>query len=234
MRTLTRALSFLATLSLLAASGTSQASIPDLLVTSRLTDEVLRYDGDTGAFLGVFASGGGLSNPVGLTFGPDGHLYVASGNNNRVLRYDGVTGAFLGIFASGNAIASPRNLNFGPDGHLYVALRARAELRAASGDPDGALDDFDRAIDSNPGVARLHADRGVLKSILGDLDGALEDAQEAISLDPQIANAYAGRALGYTILGKDVDAQQDVERAVELGFDHSSLETTIKEAKSRR
>ena len=116
-----RALTLLATLVLLAPSASSQASTPDLFVTSRFTDEVLRYDGDTGTFLGVFASGGGLSNPVGLTFGPDGHLYVASANNNRVLRYHGTTGAFLRIFASGNAIAGTRNLNFGPDGHLYVA-----------------------------------------------------------------------------------------------------------------
>ena len=65
----------------------------EILVSSRFTDQVLRYDLASGAFLGVFASGGGLDNPVGLTFGPDGNLYVASGETDQVLRYDGTSGA---------------------------------------------------------------------------------------------------------------------------------------------
>lgn len=92
-----------------------------LLVTSRTTDEVLRYDGATGAFLDAFAAGGGLDNPVGLTFGADGHLYVASGDSDQVLRYDGATGAFLDVFAAGPELDGPRQVNFGPDGHLYVS-----------------------------------------------------------------------------------------------------------------
>jgi len=95
-----------------------------LLVASRFTDEVLRYDVASGAFLGVFASGGGLDNPVGLTFGPDGHLYVASGDTSQVLRYDGTSGAFLGVFAEGGGLNGARQVNFGPDGHLYVASGA--------------------------------------------------------------------------------------------------------------
>ena len=52
----------------------------DLLVLSNDTDEVLRYDGSTGAFLGAFVSAGsgGLDEPSGLAFGPDGNLYVGS------------------------------------------------------------------------------------------------------------------------------------------------------------
>ena len=69
----------------------------------------------------MFASGGGLDNPIGLTFGPDGHLYVGSGDTNQVLRYDGATGAFLGVFASSPLLNGVRHVNFGPDGDLYVA-----------------------------------------------------------------------------------------------------------------
>lgn len=99
----------------------------DLLVASRFTDQVLRYD-PAGAFVSVFASGGGLVNPVGLTYGPDGHLYVSSGNTNQVLRYDGTTGAFIDVFASGGGLLGPRNLNFGPDGHLYVCSGSTNEV----------------------------------------------------------------------------------------------------------
>jgi hypothetical protein len=84
---------------------------------------VLRYEGPSGpnpgAFLGTFvpAGSGGLANPVGLLFGPDGKkdgkldLYVASAvqyrpgsssetfaavpGTSEVLRYDGKTGAPL-------------------------------------------------------------------------------------------------------------------------------------------
>lgn len=104
---------------LLAAAPSAAQST--LFVTSRFTDQVLRYDLRSGAFLGVFASGGGLDNPVGLTFGPDGDLYVASAETAQVLRYDGVSGAFRGVFATGGGLGQPRQLNFGPDGSLYVA-----------------------------------------------------------------------------------------------------------------
>src|SRR4051794_111794 len=52
----------------------------DLYVSSAQTNSILRYDSATGAFLGAFvASGsGGLDHPGGLTFGPDGNLYVAN------------------------------------------------------------------------------------------------------------------------------------------------------------
>jgi WD40 repeat protein len=103
------------------SGGLHAQTPPDILVTSRNTDEVLRFDGSTGAFVGVFASGGGLDNPVGLTFGPDDNLYVASADTNQVLRYDGATGAFLDVFATSAGLSSPRQVGFGDDGDLYVA-----------------------------------------------------------------------------------------------------------------
>lgn len=96
------------------------AAAGDLLVTSRFTDQVLRYDALTGAFRGVLAQDGGLDNPVGLSFGPGGELYVASADSHRVLRFHGRTGAFLGALG-GAELVGARQLNFGPDGHLYVA-----------------------------------------------------------------------------------------------------------------
>jgi outer membrane protein assembly factor BamB len=93
-----------------------------LLVASSSSNQVLAYDAATGAFLGVFASGGGLSGPYGLAFGPDGNLYVSSFNTNQILRYNGATGAFIDVFTNvsqpnGIAFATPTG---GGPAHLFV------------------------------------------------------------------------------------------------------------------
>jgi DNA-binding beta-propeller fold protein YncE len=90
---------------------------------------VLRYDGSTGASVDEFVGrdNGGLENPRGMIFGPDGNLYIASDPNHptvgAVLRYDGTTGAFLDAFipVGSGGIRHPQGLVFGPDGNLYVA-----------------------------------------------------------------------------------------------------------------
>src|SRR5947208_2919338 len=101
-----------------------------LLVSSFDSNSVLRYNETTGAFVDAFVprQSGGLREPMGVVYGPDHRLYVASGlepNNGTghkdVLRYNGSTGAFLGNFADDNQVTSPRAILFGPDGNLYVA-----------------------------------------------------------------------------------------------------------------
>jgi subtilisin family serine protease len=115
--------------------------VPELLVSSFATGDVLRYDGVTGAFIDKFvpAGSGGLSGPQGLLIGPDengdgiGELYVAAGN---VLRYDGATGAFIDEYVAvgEGGLDGASAMAFGPDGSLYVTgnngvLRFRTPLR---------------------------------------------------------------------------------------------------------
>jgi sugar lactone lactonase YvrE len=114
-------------------------------VSSFLSDQILRYNGKTGQFIDVFASGnqqaGGLNGPNGLLFAPDGNLYVTTQGSvardgkadfsasfpSQVLRYNPQTGQ-SSIFASPDP--SPRSQGFtsllgmaiGPaDGDLYVS-----------------------------------------------------------------------------------------------------------------
>lgn len=95
---------------------------PALLVSSGGTAQVLRYDGVTGAFQGIAATGGGLNTPAGLAINPNnGNLLVASTQTNNVLQFNPVTGAFISTFNSGGTLALPDGMSYGPDGHLYVS-----------------------------------------------------------------------------------------------------------------
>jgi hypothetical protein len=55
-----------------------------------------------------------LADPMGLTFGPDGHLYVSSTGLHRILRFNGNTGAFMDVFASDAELIFPTDLVFTP------------------------------------------------------------------------------------------------------------------------
>ncbi len=109
----------------------------DLYVGSFGTDSILHYDGTSGAFLGAFvASGsGGLAGPGGMSFGPDGNLYVARYYSDQpaVLRFQGpggtAPGAFIDTFIppGSGGMRTCFFAIFGPDGNgdeqldLYVA-----------------------------------------------------------------------------------------------------------------
>jgi len=93
------------------------------VTTGDVDGQVLRFNGTTGTYLGIFVSpgSGGLDNPDGLIFGPDRNLYVNSSDIGSVLRYDGTSGAFMDVFASHPSLTRSHNSVFGPDGNMYVS-----------------------------------------------------------------------------------------------------------------
>jgi len=99
----------------------SIAIADDLLVCDLLGDQVLRYDGTTGEFLGIFAAGPAIDGPEGITVGPDGNVYIASEYSGNVTKWS-PSGAYLGEFVSSGegGLAGEQDLEFGPDGNLYV------------------------------------------------------------------------------------------------------------------
>jgi DNA-binding beta-propeller fold protein YncE len=94
----------------------------NLYVVGSGSNNVVEYDGTTGAYIRtlVAAGSGGLSVPQGLTFDPSGqYLYVtSSGSANEVLKYNAQTGAYVGQATSG--LSRPVDVKFGADGLLYV------------------------------------------------------------------------------------------------------------------
>ena len=97
-------------------------------VTALSDNKVVKFDSTGNLVNDNFASGNGLTRPTGLTFGPDGNLYVSSSLSDQILTYDGGTGAFISAFVTDSngaifGLDTPRGLIFGPDGNLYVASR---------------------------------------------------------------------------------------------------------------
>lgn len=69
----------------------------------------------TGTFLGYFVNPGtgGLNGPdVGMTFGPDGNLYVPSFYGHKVMKFDKDSGAYLGDFVGfkSGGLTQPRTI----------------------------------------------------------------------------------------------------------------------------
>jgi hypothetical protein len=112
----------------------------NLYVSSQTTDEILRFDGTTGAPLPgsglsgatfVVSGSNGLSRPAGLVFGPGRadptipDLYVVSINTDTIEQYEGTTGNSVGSFIPprSGGLSKPRGLVFGytdPSSLLYT------------------------------------------------------------------------------------------------------------------
>jgi sugar lactone lactonase YvrE/subtilisin-like proprotein convertase family protein len=104
----------------------------NLYVSSLGGDEVMRYNGTTGApdpisgqsgAIFVTQGLGKLQAPEYLRFGPDGNLYVVDSATNQVFSYNGTTGAFISIFvtaANNGGLKDPVGLAFDAKGNLYV------------------------------------------------------------------------------------------------------------------
>src|SRR5262249_9509196 len=56
---------------------------------------IKRYDGTTGAFLGVFVAPQGIRTFDDFDFGPDGNIYVTDDVHGSILRFSGLNGAPL-------------------------------------------------------------------------------------------------------------------------------------------
>ena len=96
-----------------------RAGYPDFFVSSFGTNELMRFNEDTGQYLGVIAD---IQGPFASQIGFHGDLFVSSFYTGEVLRFDSRTGASKGVFiaAGEGGLTSPTAPNFGPDGKVYV------------------------------------------------------------------------------------------------------------------
>lgn len=69
----------------------------------------------------------------------------------------------------------------------------RGVARFEVGDIDGALADFEHALELDDELVAAYLNRAMVRRATGDVDGAVDDYTAAIDLDPHCAEAYAGR-----------------------------------------
>jgi streptogramin lyase len=97
------------------------------------SESVWKYDGSTGAFIGLFGAGGGMAHTHGLTWGPDGNLYHGRLSEATIARFNS-SGASLGELGPHGGLSTLSDLAFGPDGNIYVtSLSPGGVLRYDSG-----------------------------------------------------------------------------------------------------
>src|SRR5438876_487692 len=83
-------------------------------------------------------------------------------------------------------------------------------------DFNGAIADFNRALQLDPKLAKAYDDRGLAKQGKGDLDGAIADFNHALQLDPKDAKACDNRGVAKRHKGDFDGAIADFNRALQF------------------
>lgn len=107
-----------------------------LVVASANSNQILEFDGTTGAFIRVLASG--LPSLRNLNYGPDGNLYACRGDINAIVKIDSQSGQ-SSVFATSPAAARPTSFTFGPDFSLYVGSVTKSQVVKFDGETGAFL-----------------------------------------------------------------------------------------------
>lgn len=101
----------------------AQTADYEMLVSSRNTHSIKRFNAQTGEYKDDYISpgSGGLSTPQDVIEKPDGNILVSGRGNTSILEYDKTSGAFIKPFTTGYSLDNPTKIAFGPDGNLYVS-----------------------------------------------------------------------------------------------------------------
>ena len=91
-----------------------------------------------------------------------------------------------------------------------------------NGDLDGAILDYNKAIDISPNYFHAYDNRGNAKEAKGDLAGAILDYDKAIELDPTNAKYYCNRGRAKISENDMLGALSDYEHAIQIDPNNSS------------
>ena len=97
-----------------------------------------------------------------------------------------------------------------------AAWNNRAAARLRLGDLNGAIADYNKAIELAPNDAEIYYNRGNGLVAAGQYQEAIADYTRAITLNPNSAKAIYNRGTAYAMLGQRDAAQADWSRAIAL------------------
>lgn len=164
---------------------------------------VLEYNGQTGAFLRVFASGIGL--PADLTFGPNGNLFVSDAYSG-IEEFDGTTGSFITNFVQPGILSGAFGITFGPNSNLYAVSEFSNSVFQFNGQTGAMVNEF-----VQPNSGGLFVPYDLAFGPNGNLFVSSEDPDQSQGSPPGAILEYNGQT------GQFVDAF--------VGFDSGLLES---------
>jgi len=136
-------------------------------------------------------------------------------NGERKKRWEKVFSSFYDqenwdkLLASSNAC-----IDLFPEWDICYIYRGIAKIEL--GDYEGAIEDYDKAIELNGEMKTSYFNRGIVKGKLGDYEGEIEDYNKAIELDGEDADAYYNRGIAKKNLKDYEGAIEDYDKAIEL------------------
>jgi tetratricopeptide (TPR) repeat protein len=98
----------------------------------------------------------------------------------------------------------------------YLAWNDRANAYEAIGEYDQAIEDYGRAIQSNPSYASAYFNRAGVYYARADYDRAIDDYGRAIDLRPGSAHYYSDRGIAYQARGDFDKAIADFDSAIRI------------------
>lgn len=142
---------------------------------------------------------GGLSDPRGITFGPDGNLYVSSAQTDSILRYDSTTGAFIDEFVSSGSggLDFPNELAF-RDGFLYVVSSLSDSVLRYDASNGAFVDEF-----VSSGSGGLVGPRGLLFGSNNDLYVSSAGTGDAVLRYDATTGAFIDEFISFQSNGLD-------------------------------
>jgi tetratricopeptide (TPR) repeat protein len=117
---------------------------------------------------------------------------------------------------------------------LAIALMNRGIGRAASGDLEDALTDFDSALEVAPGLIEGYYNRGNVNLDLERNDDAIRDFSTVIDAEPQFALGWLNRGLAREQAGDREGARRDIGRALALNASLDSARRALARLRKER
>lgn len=91
-------------------------------------------------------------------------------------------------------------------------LVRRGVSRLGRSDNEGALADFNKAIELNPKLGDAYLQRGNMSFAANNYDGALADFTKVVELDPKNVDVLYDRGYSFYALGRNQEALQDYDK----------------------